>query len=74
MKEDILEPPRIDYKYHVSETDAYVRRHIGNDAKETQAMLEELNCNSMDQLMNETVPDTIRLKPNEAFRHNGKTL
>lgn len=37
-------------------------------------MLEELNCNSMDQLMNETVPDTIRLKPNEAFRHNGKTL
>ena len=37
-------------------------------------MLKELNCTSIEQLVNETVPDKIRLKESEIFNHNGKEL
>lgn len=32
-------------------------------------MLETLRCKSLDELMNETVPSSIRLKKGEEFEH-----
>lgn len=40
--------------------DAFIRRHIGPDAAQTQAMLETLGVASLDELIEKTVPDAIR--------------
>lgn len=50
--------PHINLKpvMRVSHTDQYIRRHIGNDDKETQDMLDYLKLDSIGQLMDETVP------------------
>lgn len=42
-------------------TDAFVRRHIGPDESECRAMLEVLGCSSMGELIDRTVPASIRL-------------
>jgi len=42
--------------------DRFVRRHIGPGAADTQAMLDTLNVSSLDELIGQTVPDSIRLK------------
>jgi glycine dehydrogenase len=39
-------------------------RHIGPDEKETQAMLKVVGVNSLDELINKTVPSSIRMKEN----------
>ena len=41
--------------------DAFVRRHIGPDAAEQQSMLEVLGVASLDELIGQTVPQSIRL-------------
>ncbi|MEJ6656552.1 MAG: aminomethyl-transferring glycine dehydrogenase [Pseudomonas sp.] len=41
--------------------DAFVRRHIGPDAAEQQSMLEVLGVTSLDELIGQTVPQSIRL-------------
>jgi glycine dehydrogenase len=46
---------------HFAHPDRFADRHIGPDAAETKAMLEELNCSSLDELIHQTVPDPIRL-------------
>lgn len=48
MKREVLEPPRIDPKYFVSETDAYIRRHIGNTDAEEAQILKDLNLSSVE--------------------------
>ena len=42
--------------------DRFVHRHIGPSAGDTQAMLQALNVQSLDELIAQTVPDNIRLK------------
>ncbi|MCJ8299617.1 MAG: aminomethyl-transferring glycine dehydrogenase [Pseudomonadales bacterium] len=39
----------------------FTRRHVGPSAKEQQNMLAALDLNSLDQLIEKTVPDSIRL-------------
>ncbi|GGG89446.1 glycine dehydrogenase (aminomethyl-transferring) [Polaribacter pacificus] len=43
-------------------TNSFQRRHIGPDSKEQAAMLSTIGVNSLDQLIDETVPDHIRLE------------
>jgi len=42
--------------------DQFVRRHIGPSESETKAMLHTLKVDSLDALIEQTVPDAIRLK------------
>ena len=46
---------------HNSQKD-FIRRHIGPSNNEQQKMLKELNFNSLDDLINSTVPDKIQFK------------
>lgn len=45
-----------------SHYDAFVRRHIGPGENETKEMLKALNVNTLDELIDQTVPDSIRMK------------
>ena len=51
-----------------------INRHIGNDAKETQDILDYLQLSSVDELIDQTVPDTIRSNSDTAFEYRGKTV
>jgi glycine dehydrogenase len=42
-------------------SDTFAHRHLGPDDADTQAMLELIGCKSLDQLVDETVPASIRL-------------
>ena len=42
---------------------------MGNTSEEKQAMLEFMGMTSVDQLMDETVPDSIRLSKKERFKY-----
>ncbi len=42
-------------------TDTFARRHIGPSPTDVKAMLAELELDSLDQLIQETVPESIRL-------------
>ncbi|UAW98854.1 aminomethyl-transferring glycine dehydrogenase [Halopseudomonas nanhaiensis] len=46
----------------LEQTDAFLRRHIGPDDAEQQSMLETLGVESLDALINETVPNSILRK------------
>lgn len=43
-------------------TDQFIHRHIGPRELEIEHMLKALNVDSIDALMEEVVPDDIRLK------------
>ena len=45
----------------LEQTTDFTRRHIGPDAEQTQAMLADLGVNSLEDLITQTVPDSIRL-------------
>ncbi|MBR9865684.1 MAG: aminomethyl-transferring glycine dehydrogenase [Oceanospirillales bacterium] len=45
----------------LQQTKEFTRRHIGPDANQTAAMLAELGLGSIEELMVQTVPDSIRL-------------
>ncbi|WP_432470506.1 aminomethyl-transferring glycine dehydrogenase [Amphritea sp. HPY] len=45
----------------LEQTDAFIGRHIGPNAAEQQAMLAELGLESLDQLIEQTVPESIQL-------------
>ncbi|MAY41621.1 MAG: glycine dehydrogenase (aminomethyl-transferring) [Oceanospirillaceae bacterium] len=45
----------------LQQTTDFTRRHIGPDADQTKAMLSSLGLGSMDELITQTVPDSIRL-------------
>lgn len=55
-------------------TDEYIYRHIGNSDVAMNQMLEFLNVSSIEELMDEVVPDEIRLTPQKRFTHGGKLL
>ncbi|MEH6387639.1 aminomethyl-transferring glycine dehydrogenase [Pseudomonas profundi] len=46
----------------LEQTDDFIRRHIGPDAAEQQAMLETLDVASLDELISQTVPGSILRK------------
>ncbi len=46
----------------LEQTDAFLRRHIGPDAAEQQAMLDTLGAESLDALISQTVPGSILRK------------
>jgi len=55
-------------------SDEYVYRHIGNSDESTQTALDVIGCETIDQLMDEVVPEDIRLTPGNRFKHKGKEL
>jgi len=48
--------------------DCFASRHIGPDAREARAMLEVCGFDSMEALMGQTVPESIRLRRRSSFR------
>ena len=46
----------------LQQTDAFLRRHLGPDQGEQQAMLDALGLASREQLIEQTVPPAIRLQ------------
>ncbi len=49
-------------KYILMNTNSFQRRHIGPSENEQKQMLDTIGVDSLDQLINETVPDDIRLQ------------
>ncbi|HEX2900396.1 MAG TPA: hypothetical protein VHS96_11815, partial [Bacteroidia bacterium] len=49
-------------KVNLSSTDRFESRHIGPNAAELASMLEVIGADSLDQLIDQTVPAGIRLK------------
>jgi len=45
----------------LEQTQDFIRRHIGPNAEQTQAMLKDIGAESVDALINEIVPSNIRL-------------
>ena len=45
-----------------SQSGEFARRHIGIDEKETNEMLQVIGVNSLDELIQKTVPSSIRMK------------
>ena len=43
-------------------TDNFTKRHIGPNAEEVEIMLKKIGVSSIDELIDETIPDNIRLK------------
>ncbi|MBA6349365.1 aminomethyl-transferring glycine dehydrogenase [Colwellia sp. BRX8-9] len=46
---------------YLEQTQDFIRRHIGPNAEQTQAMLKDIGAESVDALINEIVPSDIRL-------------
>ena len=44
----------------LEQQDAFVRRHIGPDADQLQSMLQTLGLDSLDELIDQAVPQSIR--------------
>ena len=55
-------------------SDTYTYRHIGNSEISSKKALNFLGVSSIDELMDQVVPDTIRLKESAMFKHNGREL
>ncbi|GHE85890.1 aminomethyl-transferring glycine dehydrogenase [Thalassotalea profundi] len=47
--------------FELEQTQDFIRRHIGPDEVQTQAMLNDIGAESVDSLINEIVPSDIRL-------------
>ncbi|MCS7033691.1 MAG: glycine dehydrogenase (aminomethyl-transferring), partial [Phycisphaerae bacterium] len=55
------EPARPEASFWPAE-DTFVRRHIGPSSDEIEAMLERIGCDSLEDLIDQTIPAAIRLK------------
>mmetsp|Transcript_24670 Transcript_24670/g.38366 ORF Transcript_24670/g.38366 Transcript_24670/m.38366 type:complete len:154 (+) Transcript_24670:46-507(+) len=69
---DIMKNPNLPVQ--LKQSDDYVYRHIGNSDKAVSKQLEFLNVTSIEELMDEVVPEKIRLSSEDRFNHNGRTL
>ena len=63
-----------DIPIQLKSSDDYVYRHLGNSDQSVRKQLDLLELNSIEDLMNEVVPDQIRLSPEDRFQHDGKVL
>ena len=43
-------------------TNSFLLRHIGSHKKDIQRMLDSIGLNSIDELIEQTIPSSIRLK------------
>jgi glycine dehydrogenase len=50
-------------------TDTFVRRHLGPDEAEVRQMLDAIGADSLERLVGETVPESIRLSGRLALSH-----
>ena len=55
-------------------SDNFINRHLGNETQTTNQILETIGVKSIEELMQETVPASIRLTDEKAFRHDGKEV
>lgn len=55
-------------------SDDFYSRHLGNDTKNTQTILNRLGVKDIDELMDQTVPSNIRLPKDKIMNHNGKYI
>ena len=55
-------------------SDEYVYRHIGNSEVTINKALKAVGANTIDELIDEIVPEDIRLTAGNRFKHNGKEL
>ena len=58
----------------LKQSDQFVYRHIGNSEQSTRRMLDFLKYDTLENFINDVVPDSIRLTKEQYFNHNGKTL
>jgi glycine cleavage system pyridoxal-binding protein P len=58
----------------LKQSDPYIYRHIGNSEISTYKMLETIGCKDLDELINQVVPDSIKLSSEQRFKHNGVEL
>lgn len=63
-----------DIPKELKNSDDYTYRHMGNSDPGTEKMLAFLGYDSIDSLMNDVVPQSIRLNSSNMFKHNGKSL
>src|SRR5690625_1497108 len=47
----------------LAHSEAFIHRHIGPDAEQTQAMLKQLGVNSLAELVDQSLPESIRSTP-----------
>jgi len=50
-------------------TDTFVRRHLGQDEAETRQMLDTVGVDSLERLVGETIPESIRLRGRFSLSH-----
>ena len=55
-------------------SDGFIPRHLGNDTKNTNEILKSLGVTSIEQLMEQTVPESIRLPKDQVLTHNGRKI
>jgi glycine dehydrogenase len=56
------EPPAHTPATILQPSDTFVRRHVGPNAAEIHSMLQTLGLDSLDELVDQTVPESIRMK------------
>lgn len=61
-------------KSDLKPSDDFFYRHLGNDPKNTQVILQRLGVKSIDELMDQTVPPSIRLSNDKIMNHEGKSI
>ncbi|HNJ88358.1 MAG TPA: hypothetical protein PLT99_02685, partial [Chitinophagales bacterium] len=49
-------------KLRINTSETFAQRHIGPNSNDVQAMLQAIGADSIDSLVNKTVPENIRLK------------
>lgn len=69
---DIMRNPRIPEM--LKNQDNYVYRHMGNSLYSTNTMLSKLGYKTLDEFIEEVVPDSIKLQEHNYFKHDGKEL
>lgn len=59
---------------NLKQSDQFVYRHIGNSENSTRRMLDFLKYNTVEEFIDDVVPEQIRLTKDQYFSHNGRTL
>jgi glycine dehydrogenase len=49
-------------KINLNQTEPFASRHLGPDAAQTEEMLRFIGAGSLEELISQTVPDSIRMK------------
>jgi hypothetical protein len=55
-------------------SDEFNYRHLGNGEDSVSKALKACGVSSMDQLIDEVIPEDIRISPKNRFKHNGLEL